>query len=256
MNKILNALFGLSDESGQATHADVIDLLKEDHQNVRDLFEQFEGMDMSETREKRKLLRKIFAELELHTQLEEELVYPLIEGAKELVAEAREEHHVVDLIIAEIKKARAMNEKTDAKVKVLKEMLEHHIDEEEHEMLPRLPQDELQEIGARLKVRKEELLGKEFPEKQMVHAGVQPVEELYGGTEMGSVKEKELPEMPAAGAADADAQDKAELVKTAEKSAEKSTATTGKKPAAKTKKTAAKKTKTAGKRAGKKRSAA
>ncbi len=90
------------------------------------------------------------------------------------MAEAREEHHVVDLIIAEIKKVRTMNEKTDAKVKVLKEMVEHHIEEEESEMLPRLPQNELEEIGAKVKVRKEELLGKEFPEKKMEHAGVQP----------------------------------------------------------------------------------
>lgn len=243
MNKILNALFGLSDESGEATHADVIDLLKEDHQRVRELFEQFEGLEMSETREKRKLLRKIFAELELHTQLEEELVYPLIEGAKELVTEAREEHHVVDLIIAEIKKARAMNEKTDAKVKVLKEMLEHHIDEEENEMLPRLPHGELQEIGARLKVRKEELLGKEFPEKQMEHAGVQPVEEIYGGTELGATQEKELPEASAKSEARAEATE------------ESTAAASEKKPVAKAKKAAAKKTKT-GKRGGKKRSAA
>ncbi|MCC6980661.1 MAG: hemerythrin domain-containing protein [Candidatus Melainabacteria bacterium] len=226
MNKILNALFGLSDESGEATHADVIDLLKEDHQKVMELFEQFEDLDMSETREKRKLLRKIFAELELHTQLEEELVYPLVENAKELVTEAREEHHVVDLIIAEIKKARAMNDKTDAKVKVLKEMLEHHIKEEEHEMMPRLPQGELQEIGARLKVRKEELLGKEFPEKEMVHAGVQPVEELYGGSELEEAEKTEKPEAAA------------------------------KKPAAKAKKSAAKKSKSNAKRGGKKRSAA
>jgi len=242
MNKILNALFGLSDESGEATHADVIDLLKEDHQKVRELFEQFEGLDISETREKRKVLRRIFAELEIHTQLEEELVYPLIEGAKELVTEAREEHHVVDLIIAEIKKARAMNEKTDAKVKVLKEMLEHHIQEEEGEMLPRLPQGELQEIGARLKVRKEELLGKEFPEKQMERAGVQPVEELYGGTEMGAVKENPLPQVPAE---NAEMLDEAEAAKVETK-----------KPAAKTKKPAAKKAKGNGKKASKKRSAA
>ncbi len=183
MKKILNALFGLSEESGEATHADVIDLLKEDHQNVKDLFQEFEDLDSSQTREKRKKLKKIFEELAIHTQLEEELVYPLVEGNDELVMNAKEEHHVVDLIIAEIKKVRAMNEKTDAKVKVLKEMVEHHIEEEEKEMLPNLPQNELQEIGARVKVRKEELLGKEFPEKEMVRAGVQPVEELYGGTE-------------------------------------------------------------------------
>lgn len=167
-------------------------MLKSDHKKVKELFEKFENLKPEQTREKRKLLREIFAELEIHTKLEEELVYPEIEGADEHVAEAREEHHVVDLIIAEIKKVRTMNDKTDAKVKVLKEMVEHHIKEEETEMLPRLPKNELQEIGARVKVRKEEMLGKEFPEKEMEHAGVQPVEEIYGGTENG--KEETKPE--------------------------------------------------------------
>lgn len=187
MNKILNTLFGLSNnESGEASHANIVEMLKADHKKVKELFEKFENLPSEQTREKRKVLREIFAELEIHTKVEEELVYPEVEGAAEHVAEAREEHHVVDLIIAEIKKVRSMNEKTDAKVKVLKEMVEHHIDEEENEMLPRLPQNDLEEIGAKVKVRKEELLGKEFPEKEMERAGVQPVEEIYGGSEAGS----------------------------------------------------------------------
>lgn len=185
MNKILNAIFGLSSESGEAAHADIVEMLKADHRRVIDLFAKYEKLPATATREKRKVLREIFAELEIHTKLEEELVYPEVEGAEEHVTEAQEEHHVIDLIIAEIKKVRSMNEKTDAKVKVLKEMIEHHVKEEEWEMLPRLPQDELEEIGAKVKVRKEELLGKEFPEKHMERAGVQPVEELYGGSETG-----------------------------------------------------------------------
>lgn len=185
MNKILNAIFGLSSESGEAAHADIVEMLKADHRRVSDLFTRYESLPASATREKRKVLREIFAELDIHTKLEEELVYPEVEGAEEHVNEAREEHHVIDLIISEIKKVRSMNEKTDAKVKVLKEMIDHHVKEEEWEMLPRLPKDDLEEIGARVKVRKEELLGKEFPEKDMERAGVQPVEELYGGSESG-----------------------------------------------------------------------
>jgi len=187
MNTILNAIFGLSNESGEAAHADIIEMLKADHRSVSDLFARYESLPASATREKRKILREIFAELEIHKKLEEELVYPEIEGAPEHVLEAREEHHVIDLIIKEIKKVRSMNEKADAKVKVLKEMIEHHVKEEEWEMLPRLPKNELEEIGAKVKVRKEELLGKEFPEKHMERAGVQPVEELYGGTESGEL---------------------------------------------------------------------
>ncbi|HIA50647.1 MAG TPA: hemerythrin domain-containing protein [Candidatus Melainabacteria bacterium] len=187
MNKILNAIFGLSSESGEAAHADIVEMLKADHRRVSELFAKYEQLPASATREKRKVLREIFAELDIHTKLEEELVYPEVEGAEEHVTEAKEEHHVIDLIIAEIKKVRAMDEKTDAKVKVLKEMIEHHVKEEEWEMLPRLPQDELEEIGAKVKVRREELLGKEFPEKNMERAGVQPVEELYGGSEAGEL---------------------------------------------------------------------
>lgn len=260
MNKILSALFGISDESGEATHADVIDLLKEDHQKVKDLFEEFEALDSSESREKRRVLKKIFAELAIHTQLEEELVYPLVEHAQELVNEAREEHHVVDLIIAEIKKARSMNEKTDAKVKVLKEMVEHHIEEEETEMFQKLPSEELQEIGARVKVRKEELLGKEFPEKKMEHAGVQPVEELYGGSEMGSesvkaekdasLDEKQLPEIAKS---EGQLESSSQTRKDAKDVKPKRRASTPKRAAAKT--TAKEKAKKP-KRTGKKRSAA
>lgn len=185
MNTILNSIFGLSDESGEAAHANIIEMLKADHRRVSDLFARYESLPASATREKRKILREIFEELEIHTKLEEEIVYPEVEGADEHVLEAREEHHVIDLIVKEIRKVRAMNEKADAKVKVLKEMVEHHVKEEEWEMLPRLPQDELEEIGAKVKVRKEELQGKEFPEKNMERAGVQPVEELYGGSEAG-----------------------------------------------------------------------
>ncbi|HNB23749.1 MAG TPA: hemerythrin domain-containing protein [Candidatus Melainabacteria bacterium] len=193
MNRILNAIFGLSSESGQAAHADIVEMLKADHRRVSELFAKYEKLPATATREKRKVLREIFAELDIHTRLEEELVYPEVEGAEEHVVEAREEHHVIDLIIAEIKKVRSMNEKTDAKVKVLKEMIEHHVKEEEWEMLPRLPHDELEEIGARVKVRKDELLGKEFPEKHMERAGVQPVEELYGGSESGEISDEQKP---------------------------------------------------------------
>lgn len=115
-----------------AGHA-VAEMLKEDHRKVKQLFSEFES---AEDQEKPELCRKILMELKVHTKLEEELVYPSVkEQDHDLILEAVEEHGVADFLIGELERMSAEEETFDAKVKVLGEVVKHHIQEEEKEMM-------------------------------------------------------------------------------------------------------------------------
>lgn len=143
--------------------SDAIALLKQDHEKVRGLLGQLESA--TGTR-RAKLLTKVEQELKIHTQVEEEIFYPAYRDAarkkedKKLYFEAMQEHHVVDLVIPEMSDGDAPEE-LKAKAKVLKELVEHHADEEEKEMFPRakkvLDREELRELGERIEMRKQEL---------------------------------------------------------------------------------------------------
>ncbi len=140
-----------------------IDLLISDHETVRGLFadfksaaekDDFEGMKSAQ--------KKIFAELEVHTRIEEEIFYPAVRntGVDELVdavAESNQEHHVVDLLMREVVKL-SDQEVFKAKMTVLIENVEHHADEEESDMFPevkkQLSAEELDALGARLEAAK------------------------------------------------------------------------------------------------------
>lgn len=116
-------------------------MLRQDHKKVKEMFRQYEELGDNALKSKQRLAEEIFRELEIHTQLEEEIFYPAARGADEeelgeVVAEGYEEHHVADVLIAEIRALQPDNEQFDAKMKVLSENIEHHIEEEEKEMLP------------------------------------------------------------------------------------------------------------------------
>ena len=142
---------------------DAIAVLKQDHETVRGLLGQLENASGSR---REKLLAKVEQELKVHTQIEEEIFYPAYrEAAKKkedqkLYYEALEEHHVVDLVIPEVSDGQNAEE-LKAKAKVLKDLVEHHAEEEEKEMFPRarkaLDRSELLELGERLLQRKDEL---------------------------------------------------------------------------------------------------
>lgn len=141
-----------------------IDLLKEDHKKVKQLFQEFE--DSEDSAEKEEIVRTCIRELKIHTKLEEEIFYPAArqkigdkEEGEELLNEAKEEHHVVDLIIEELEGMSAEDEGFDAKFTVLSENVKHHIKEEEGEMFPKLQKTEVnnEDVAARLTERKEEL---------------------------------------------------------------------------------------------------
>jgi hemerythrin-like domain-containing protein len=144
---------------------DAIKLLKDDHKKVKDLFREYEKLGDRAHVSKRRIAEQVFMELEVHTAIEEEIFYPAVreksdKDGKELVAEGYEEHHVVDVLIRELKALQPEDEAYDAKFKVLTENVEHHIEEEEGEMLPDAEEtlrDQLDELGERMLRRKEEL---------------------------------------------------------------------------------------------------
>ena len=140
---------------------DAIALLRADHKKVSGLFEQFESA-RSPAR-KKSLVTQICTELEVHTQIEEEIFYPAVKAAlkdKELVPEATVEHGSVKDLIAQVKDAEPSGEMYDAKVKVMSEFVKHHVKEEQNEMFPKAKKTRLDMValGAQLQSKKDELL--------------------------------------------------------------------------------------------------
>lgn len=141
---------------------DAVALLKEDHRTVEELFEQFEKA--SGDGRKQKLATEICTELSIHAQIEEEIFYPACEGKveAELLEEAFVEHDGAKVLIAEIMSGEPSDEFYDAKVKVLKEQIEHHVQEEEKRLEGLFSQArsaglDMDALGEDLRVRKQEL---------------------------------------------------------------------------------------------------
>jgi hemerythrin-like domain-containing protein len=130
------------------------DLLKKQHKNVKALFKKVENTEGG--RQRRQLMDQIANELKIHTKIEEEIFYPAVREigtskAEEMIDEAFEEHHVVDLVLAELPKVDPEDERFHAKMTVLSELVEHHVEEEEGEVFPmaekKLGKDRLQMLG-------------------------------------------------------------------------------------------------------------
>ena len=113
---------------------DAVALLKADHRAVEDLFAKFEKA--SGDGRKQALAEEICKELTIHATIEEEIFYPACEGKVEedLLKEAYVEHDGAKVLIAEIEGGGPDDEYYDAKVKVLSEQIEHHVEEEEKRM--------------------------------------------------------------------------------------------------------------------------
>ena len=144
---------------------DALELLTADHNRVRGLFARFQAAEGENDAQAARLAAKIFEELEIHTKIEEEIFYPTItklnEEIHEVVTEGIEEHHVVDQLIDEVKNLSPSNEEWAAKMKVLIENVEHHAEEEEQEMFPKIRtamgNDARGDLGQRLEAKKAEL---------------------------------------------------------------------------------------------------
>ena len=147
---------------------DAIALLTEDHQRVRELLGEMEETTERAVSKREELLATIEQELEIHTKIEEDIFYPAFRDAakkkddKDLYFEALEEHHVVDMVMPEIKKTKADSEEFGAKAKVLKDLVEHHAGEEEKEMFPRakklMDREQLLDLGQQLAQAKDSLM--------------------------------------------------------------------------------------------------
>lgn len=139
---------------------DAIDLLKNDHDSIKDLFDRFKKA--VDRRAKAKIASQTLNALKIHTALEEEIFYPAVRArlGKDIMNEADEEHHVADILIAELDAMDGHCDHFDAKFNVLAENVLHHIQEEESEMLPKAQELQLNfvKLGQRMLARKEELL--------------------------------------------------------------------------------------------------
>lgn len=142
---------------------DAIQLLTDDHNTVRKLFEQFRTASETDDEQRQKeLQQQIFEELETHTRIEEDIFYPAVkalddEDLTETVDEGIQEHHVVKVLMREIRDLKD-HDVFVAKMTVLIENVEHHAEEEEQEIFPdlreQMGQERLEELGAEMAAAK------------------------------------------------------------------------------------------------------
>jgi len=156
--KLHRADDGTRGGGSRANGRDAIALLKDDHRLLRSLLDE-----LAETHaegHRRQLLARVEDEVKMHTKIEEEIFYPAFRDAvasqkeRRLYWEALEEHHAADLILADTRKADVGSDVFGGRAKVLKEIIEHHADEEEAEMFPearrRFTPSRLRELGAQM----------------------------------------------------------------------------------------------------------
>lgn len=149
---------------------DAIELLKADHKKVKELLTELGETTPRAVKKRADLLSQIRVNLKAHTTIEEEIFYPAFKkaGGKEeakMYYEALEEHRAAgDLVLPDLLNTAADSEQFSGRAKVLKELVEHHVKEEEEEMFKDakklLSKDELNELGKRMEQRKAELVKK------------------------------------------------------------------------------------------------
>ncbi len=143
---------------------DAFNLLKTDHRKVAELFEELEAAN---GKAKLQVFEQIKTELELHTHIEEKIFYPALEKPREthdLTLEAYEEHDVVKKLLKELSKAKSATDEWEAQAKVLRENVEHHVEEEENELFPKaeaaLGEDKIEALGEQMAAEKERKQGR------------------------------------------------------------------------------------------------
>jgi hemerythrin-like domain-containing protein len=139
------------------------ELMKQDHQKVSGIFEKLEPTTERGVKTREELFAQLKQELDIHARIEETIFYPAIKEAKEtkdITLEAYEEHNVVKQLLAELDELPKDDETWGAKLKVLKENVEHHVEEEEGEMFTSarevLSREQIEELGARMEAAKRE----------------------------------------------------------------------------------------------------
>lgn len=147
---------------------DVIEVLKHDHEVVKNLLAELTETSNRATKKRAELFDKITKELKIHTQLEEEIVYPAFREAggtheiNTMYHEAVEEHRAVEkLVIPDLQKTDTGSDQFGGRAKVLKEMIEHHVEEEEEEMFKKMKEvfdsEARQALGRKVQERRAQL---------------------------------------------------------------------------------------------------
>ena len=142
-----------------------IELLTQDHENMRALLEELSGTTARGVKKRRELLAKIETALKMHNTIEEEIFYPAFKEAGDskddakMYFEALEEHRAAgDLVLPDLLRTEVDSETFSGRAKVLRELFEHHADEEEKEMFKRaralMGKKALDELGERMAQRK------------------------------------------------------------------------------------------------------
>lgn len=136
---------------------DALSLLKADHDKVKKMLAEGEKTTERGEKTRTELFETLKAEMMLHERIEEEIFYPALKEhpkAKDIVLEGYEEHHVVDEIMGQLEATPVTDEAWGAKFTVMKENIEHHIEEEEGDMFKQARQvfdaDELAQLGERM----------------------------------------------------------------------------------------------------------
>ena len=148
-------------QSARSEGMNAIELLKHDHREVEEYFEEYE--DLEDDAEKAELSAKICQALKVHAQIEEEIFYPAAReatGDEDLLDEAVVEHAGAKRLIEEIESMEVGEDLYDAKIRVLGEQIKHHVKEEEEELFPEAQRSDmdLKAVGKDLEARKMELL--------------------------------------------------------------------------------------------------
>lgn len=142
---------------------DAFELLKKDHKKVSQLFKEIEA---ASAQTKKQIFARLKTELDIHANVEERIFYPALENkeeARDITLEAYEEHKVVKDLLAELESGNAPEDEWDAKLTVLKENVEHHVEEEEGELFSKarqaLSKQEIEELGGEMEAEKATQLG-------------------------------------------------------------------------------------------------
>ena len=138
-------------------------LLKSDHEKVAGILAKLEGTTERALKTREELFTQLKSELDVHTRIEETIFYPVLEKAEEsrdITLEAFEEHRIVKQLLAELEASAKDDEVWTAKFTVLKENIEHHVEEEEGEMFKKarkvLSEEEIETLGTRMEKAKNE----------------------------------------------------------------------------------------------------
>ena len=144
-----------------------ITMLKSDHATVKRLLRELNATTDRAVKERERLVGEIEREIKTHAQIEEEVFYPAFKAATEktdavdMFYEASEEHHLVDILLPALVHANPKSHEFEAKAKVLMELIEHHVKDEEGEMFPKARQvfedEQLRELGDLMTARKESI---------------------------------------------------------------------------------------------------